>query len=172
MSASGVGRFEHVLGWWRQREPRERVMVSVMVVAIAAFVAWYGAVAPLKRARDAAKAEHAAAAADWTRVQSELAHLIDLQGRMPAPPTDAASMRKAVMQAATLAELAISRERIADTQGFEVESDAATPQQLFIWLDALRLRHGVAPSTLSVAKAAGRLRVQATFAPFQTPEPR
>ena len=31
------------------------------------------------------------------------------------------------------------------------------------WLDDLRLRHGVAPATLSVARSEGQLRVQAGF---------
>ena len=55
-------RAQRVRHWWRQREPRERWMLGVMVAAVAAFVLWYGVMVPLHTAADAAHQRHARAA--------------------------------------------------------------------------------------------------------------
>lgn len=158
-----VTRFADVRAWWHQREPRERTLLAVMGVAIAAFIAWYGVWAPLQRLRDAAQTRNAAAAAELEQVRGELAALAALQGRMPARPGDAAALKKVVIESAGKAGLAISRERPNGTGGVDVECDAVTTQALFAWLDALRVNHALAPTSLSVAKSEDRLRVQASF---------
>lgn len=158
---SGVSSGLHA--WWRQREPRERAMLAMMCAAIAAFVLWYVAFVPLRHARDAAQARHVRAAADLAQVQAELAGMAELRERLPAPPADAAALAGAVLASAEQARLEIAHGREDDAGGFGIESEAATPAQLFTWLDELRQRHGLAPTTLSVARNQDRLRVQARF---------
>lgn len=149
--------------WWQQREPRERAMLALMCAAIAAFVLWYGVFLPLRHARDTAQARHARAAADLAQVQAELAEVADLRERLPAPPADAQALRQAVLASAERAGLEVGRGREDGPDGFGIESEAATPVQLFAWLDDLRLHHGLAPAVLSVARNQDGLRVQARF---------
>ncbi|MDR7194389.1 type II secretion system protein GspM [Luteimonas terrae] len=149
--------------WWHQREPRERWMLGLMAAAIAAFVLWYGLMVPLRKAADAAQLRHERATLALLQTELQLAQLRALDQRDIAPPVDAAALKAAVLASAQQAGLAVSREREHGVGGFGIESDAATSQQLFGWLDALRLRHGLAPATLSVARSEGQLRVQAGF---------
>lgn len=147
--------------WWRERESREQWMLTTMLAAITAFALWYGAFTPLRHWRDASLGRHERAAIDLAQVQLELARLQPLR-QGPQAPADAASLKQAVLDAASASGLAISRQR-EEEAGFGIEADAATPAQLFTWLDTLRQQHGLAPSRLSVAKSEGRLRLQAGF---------
>lgn len=149
--------------WWQQRQPRERWMLGLMTAAIVAFVLWYGLLVPLHKAADAAQQRHERATLALLQAELQLAQLRALDQRDIAPPADAAALKAAVLASAQQAGLAVSREREYGVGGFGIESDAATSPQLFGWLDALRLRHGLAPSTLSVARSEGQLRVQAGF---------
>ena len=149
--------------WWQQRAPRERWMLGVMTTAIAAFVLWYGVMLPARQAVDTAQQRHERATLALLQAEVQLAQLRTLDQRDIAPPVDAAALKAAVLASAQTAGLAVSRERAHGDDGFGIESDAATPPQLFGWLDDLRLRHGLAPATLSVARSEGQLRVQAGF---------
>lgn len=157
------GRLPALQAWWRQREPRERWMLGVMAAAVAAFVLWYGVLLPLRATRDAAQARHERATLALLQADLQLAQLRTLDQRDVPVPADAAALKAAVLDTARTAGLSVSRERDDGATGFGIEADAATPQQLFAWLDALRLQHGLAPSMLSAAKSEGRLRVQAGF---------
>lgn len=161
MSATGRGTFARMHPWWDARTSRERWMLGAMAAMLAAFAYWYGLHLPLRGAAEAARLRHDRAAAELARVRSEAAGIAALEERMPARPGDAAALRAAVLAAAAKAGLAVSRER--DDGGFGIEADAASPGQLFAFLDALRQDHGLAPATLSAAKSEGRLRVQAQF---------
>lgn len=149
--------------WWRRRAPRERAMLVLMVAAIAAFVAWYGVLVPLRQAHDDARARHLRAAAELARVQVQLAQLAELEQRFPARPGDREALEKAVRASAAQAGFPIGQARDDGDGSFGVRSEAATPAQLFAWLDALREQHGLAPAALSVARNQDRLRVQASF---------
>lgn len=151
--------------WWNARAVRERWMLGAMAAMLAAFVLWYGLYAPLRQAAETARLRHERAAAELARVRAEAAATTALRERSPARPADAAALRAAVLEAAGQAGLAVARERDDGDGGFGIETDAATPAQLFAFLDRLRLRHGLAPTMLSAAKSEGRLRVQAEFRP-------
>ncbi|MCD7098951.1 type II secretion system protein GspM [Stenotrophomonas sp. MMGLT7] len=157
-------RIEQFRLWWQRREPRERLMLGAMCAAIAAFVLWYALFVPLRMARDSAQARHERATLALLQTELELAQLRQLQQRRPPQPADAAALKRAVLDSAGKAALAVSRERDSDPAGFGIEADAASPRQLFAWLDALRNDHGLAPSSLSAARSEGGLRVQAGFA--------
>lgn len=154
---------QRIRTWWQQREPRERWMLGAMVAAVAAFVLWYGVLVPLRAAADAAHGRHDRATLVLLEAELQLAQLQALDQRDITPPGDAATLKAAVLASAGRAGLAVSREREDGTGGFGLEADAATPRQLFAWLDDLRLRYGLAPATLSVARTADQLRVQAIF---------
>lgn len=152
-----------LLPWWQQRAPRERAMLTLMCAAVVAFALWYGAFVPLRLARDAEQARHARAATELAQVTAELAGVAELEERLPSPAAGAEALEQAVLDSAKQAGLEIGRGREDGAGGFEIESDAASPAQLFAWLDELRQRHGLAPATLSVARNQDRLRVQASF---------
>src|SRR5690606_20685493 len=96
MTSSPSPRLAALQDRWQQLAPRERAMLALMGVAIAAFVLWYGAYTPLRQAHADARARHAVAAASLARVRAELAHLAQLQDQLPAPPASAAALKQAL----------------------------------------------------------------------------
>lgn len=51
---SAIARFD---GWWNQRSPRERVMLSVLAALLAILILVFGVIGPLQRARATALAD-------------------------------------------------------------------------------------------------------------------
>ena len=147
---------------WHKCDRRERVLLAVMTVMIAAFVFWYGLYVPLRHVRDAAQAQRLLAAAGLDAAHAQAATLQALPPATPAS-TDPAALRKAVLDSARQAGFGITRQRDNDQGDLEIEADAAAPGQLFAWLDQLRAQHGLAPDTLSAARSGRQLRVQAAF---------
>ncbi|MDH5824137.1 type II secretion system protein GspM [Luteimonas sp. RD2P54] len=153
--------------WWHAREPRERWMVSAMLIALAAFALWYGAIAPLRQARDAARERHAAAAAALREIESALAYLEASAARLPPAPAGDAFAR-AIADSAGAAGVAIGRQDHGGGGGegvLVVAIDAVDAAALFGWIDALRRDHGIVPTGLQVDKRGGRLRAELRFAP-------
>lgn len=148
--------------WWQQREPRERQLLLAMSAMLAAFVLWFGVYRPLDRAASRAISAHAHAAARFEQARQD-ALVLQGAGTAMGGGSDPATLRRAVLGAASQAGLAMSR-HAQDTEGLRIEADAATPAQLLGWLDRLRIEHHLAPDTLSAAQSEGRLRVQARFA--------
>lgn len=161
---TSTSRRARIADWWRGLQSRERAMLLVMTAMIAGFSLWYGVLVPGQRLRDDAAARQQQAAAVLAGVRAESAALMSLDGAMPLPPATPDALRGAVLDCATRAGLAIARERSEADGQLIVEADAATPAQLLGFLDALRQRHGLAPSQLSAAANGGALRVQAGFA--------
>jgi len=164
MNTATPSAVARVRAWWRLREPRERMMLGVMTAMIAAFVLWYGVYQPLRGLGDAAHAQRvlARAALDAARVQAdELQRMADAAAR----PREAEALRRAVLESAAKAGLAIDRERYNDDGVLEVEVDNTQAGPLFKWLDQMRTAHGLGPDSLSAARNGQQLRVQAAFRP-------
>lgn len=149
--------------WWQAREPRERIMVSVMLVAIAAFVAWYGVLSPLRHARDAAQARYLRAVAALAETESTLATLGQARGTRPA--VRGAAFADRIVDSAGAAGVAISRRDTDADSSLVLGIDGVAANTLFAWLDALRRDHGIAPLALEIDKRDGRLRAELRFAP-------
>ncbi|NZA26597.1 type II secretion system protein M [Luteimonas sp. SJ-92] len=153
-----------VADWWQAREPRERWMVAVMLAALAAFVLWYGAIAPLRQARDDARARHADAVAAVQEIERALARIEASAARLPPPPADDA-FATAIVDSAGAAGVAISRQDDGGDGVLVIAIDAVAAPALFGWIDTLRREHGIAPLALQVDKRDGRLRAELRFAP-------
>ncbi|WP_101925368.1 MULTISPECIES: type II secretion system protein GspM [Luteimonas] len=158
-------RVARIAAWWRERQPRERAMLGVMAVLVAAFVYVYGLLLPLRQARDTAQLRQQDAATALADARANAASLATLDSTMPVPPADAATLRTAVLDGAARAGLGITRESTGDDGSLVIEVETATAGQLLGFLDALRQRYGLAPTTLSAAATDGQLRVQAAFVP-------
>lgn len=155
---SPIGRLR---AWWQGRDDRERRMLAVMVVMVAAFAYWYGLIVPLQRLRAAAREDHRQAVHEAQAMAVDLTRIAALRrAGTQSPPTE--SLPAAVLAAADDAGLAISRQR-GNGDRFEVGIDSAGATQVFAWLDRLRKQHGVVPHSLDIERHNAGVRVQASF---------
>ncbi|MEB2110815.1 type II secretion system protein GspM [Xanthomonas campestris pv. campestris] len=135
--------------WWQQRAPRERVMLAVMGAAIAAFIAWYAILVPLRQWRSAAQARYDTAAQA----------LLDAQGRQRRAAVTLAD----ILQAARDAGVATGPAPRAVAGAVELQIDAVNSPTLFAWLERLRTAHGLAPTQLQITRHAQQLQVRSRF---------
>ena len=149
------------LAWWRGREARERAMLAAMAVLLAAFAWWYGLLWPLRALRDGAEARHERAAAALQAVEAELAAL-GATGASAAPAGGEALQRR-LLDSVRAAGLAPSRQRTAGDGAFVLEFERVEAPALFGWLGGLAAEGGLAPSSLAVERADGRLRAEVGF---------
>ena len=150
--------------WWHARVPRERWMLATMCAAIAAFVIWYGVLAPLQSARDRTAGRHASAIRALAEVESSLALVATAKDDRPAaPPAD--RFRTTIVNSAGAAGIGLDREEPSADGGLEIGVDAVSANALFAWLGALRLDHGIAPVAVDVERRNGRLRARLRFGP-------
>lgn len=148
--------------WWQAREPRERRMLLSMCVAIGAFAWWYGLVAPLHGARDAALAAHQRAVAALAAVESGIA-VLEAQGPDVPVPVRGDALAEAVLSSARASGVAVARQREGEAGELVLDIDATGTAELLAWLDRMRAQHALAPDALAIAAENGRLRVQARF---------
>ena len=150
------------LGWWQARDIRERRMLAAMVLALAAFIAWYGVTVPLRSWRDDARARHDRAASELLATQTA-AREIEALGQARPAPGGMQQFETAVLDAARAAGVAVSRHRADGPAALQVDIESVATPALLSWLDALRIEHGVAPDTLEITESSGALRVGARF---------
>ena len=149
-------------GWWQARDTRERRMLAAMVLALAAFIAWYGVTVPLRSWRDDARARHDRAASELLAAQTA-AREIEALGQARPAPGGMQELETAVLDAARAAGVAVSRHRADGPAALQVDIESVATPALLSWLDALRIEHGVAPDTLEITESSGALRVGARF---------
>lgn len=159
-----MSAFDNLRHWWQSREPREQRMLAVMFAAIAAFALWFGVVAPLQRACDAAQDRHDRAVEDLREVGRGVDAITALQARRPTGSTGG-NFAATILDAAAAAQVPVSRQRIDDAGVLEVGIDAIGAPALLGWLDGLGRQHGIAPMTLDITERNGSLQVQASFRP-------
>lgn len=162
-----MNTFDKLRHWWQSRELREQRMLAVMFAAIAAFALWFGVVAPLRHARDAARDRHDRAVAELREVTRGVEAIRALQAQRPAA-SSADDFARAILDAAAAAQVPVSRQRIDESGVLEVGIDAVDAPALLGWLDGLVRQHGIAPLALDITERNGRLQVQASF---RTPSP-
>lgn len=148
--------------WWSDRTERERRMVGVMLVILAAVIVWLGVVRPLVAWRAAAAERAAAAASTLTDTRQALASL----GRAPEaarPPLQGIETVLQTTAAAAGLEVVTVMSATGRT-GFELSSvDSA---RLFGWLGVLEREHGLVICTLGVTENAdATLNVEGGLAP-------
>ena len=163
MTPSAADTNDRINGWWRTRAPRERLMLAVMAVAIAAFVLWLGVLRPLQAWTDAARQRHERAAVELGEVEAAVRDIQALETGRPGSPSEP-EFERTVLEAAAVAQVPVTRQR-TDGGTLVVGIDAVAVPALFDWLDRLRTRHGIAPASLEIGKRNGALRVEAGFRP-------
>lgn len=158
-----MSAFDRLKHWWRARDARERRMLAVMLVLVAAFAYWYGLLWPLRQVRGLAQAHYDRALVQLRDTESAVAAIRAHDARVPETAVGGDTLTRRILDTAASASVAISRQR-TDAQGrFNVGVDAVDARTLFAWLDALRTTHGIAPSALRVSRVDGRLRAEAVF---------
>ncbi len=150
--------------WWDGRSQREKALLGVLGVGLAAFLLWFAALDPLFGWRRAAEARYAAAAADEAAVGRILAHVALLKA--PAAPASAGRPLDAVVsETAAAAGVNLSRIEADPAGGLRVASPSASASVLFPWLAILQQQHGVVATHLTVLRNdTGALALDATLA--------
>lgn len=153
---------DRFLAWWRGREPRERAMLAVMAALLAAFAWWYGLMWPLRAMREGAEAHFDRAALALQAVEADVTGLAGTGAASQAPATDEA-LQGAILDSLREAGLAASGQRTSADGAFVLEFERVAPPALFGWLGRLAADDGLAPSSLRVERADGRLRAEVGF---------
>lgn len=126
---------ESVVQWWKGREPRERVLLSVMGVLIAGIILWLGVYRPVEGAlRDAALANLEAA-----ERYGEVARKVDLlrAGREGATSAPALPVEQLVGQSAGEAGFTLERIQAQGQDRVEIAIASARSTALMGWIAAL-----------------------------------
>lgn len=168
MSTHPQGTLSKIGVWWQALAPRERAMLGAMFIAIGAFALWLGAIRPLQHARDGAIDRYDRAAANLQEVRSAVDAIATLSAQRPTSPSGNV-FADTILEAAAAARVPVARQRSDDAGGLEIGIDAVAAPALMGWLEGLRQRHGIAPSTLDITEHNGELRVQAGFAAPASP---
>lgn len=137
-------------------------MLALMFAALAAFAYWYALLEPMRWVRDQARANHALASRELSVVTADAA-IIDALRRQHPPAPQGEAFTAAILASARQAGVAIARHRTGADGALEIGVDTVDAPALLSWLDALGLDSGIAPARMSVAKANGRLEVEAAF---------
>ncbi|HVI34457.1 type II secretion system protein GspM [Phenylobacterium sp.] len=149
--------------WFEGRTRREQVLLTVLAVALAAFLLWFGLYRPLAQARADAERRLDRAAATAAEVDRATVRLRAMGAAARVRPA-AADPAQAVNAAASAAGLALARVEPDPSGGVQVAVAGVSPSQLFPWLAALQTDYGVTPRHLTVIKdEQGTLSVDATF---------
>ena len=147
---------------WRARAPRERLMLAVMLGAIAAFLYWYGGVVPLRKLAVAAEARYEREVGSLVALREAIAAIRAAREATPDPPAGEA-YAAAILASAPAAGVSVSRQRPHGDGGLAVGIDAVDAPALFAWLEALRSTHGIAPDRLDAGRRDGRLHAELAF---------
>lgn len=132
--------------WWAQRTGRERVLLAVMLVLLAALLFWLLLVRPLAAAREAAQADAIAAATQLAEARALAAAIKARPAASAAPVLDVLNRR--------LAEAGLRPERL-DAQGpgqASLEIAAINGRLLIGWASALEQRDGLVIEQLEATR--------------------
>lgn len=135
---------------WSGRSPRERRMLAVLGVLLAAFIGWYGVASPLLSWREASADRLAAARSRAEVVQRGVERL---RGGPRAAALAVGDLDAVARQTAQEAGVMLETSDAGDG-ALEFSVESATSAGLFGWLGALETAHGVAITDLNVAENA------------------
>lgn len=153
------GRLEAARLWWSGRTGRERLMLSVMVVAFVAVIGWYGVLTPMV----------AAAEAGQVRLERASAQLASLRALAPAAAPSASSGGAApqavVEAAASKVGLPIARHRQDANGRFTIWITAIDAKILLPWVAAVEREGGLMVTDFTASRLdSGLVEAEVTFA--------
>jgi general secretion pathway protein M len=132
--------------WWIQRSGRERGLIALMLVLLAALIFWLALVRPLAAARADAQAEATTAAAGLAQAQALQAAIAARPAATAVPVLDVLNRR--------LAEAGLQAARLeAQGPGQALLEIAASNGRLLIgWASALEQRDGLVIEQLDASR--------------------
>lgn len=145
--------------FWRQRSRREQAYLAAMAFSLALFGYWFLLVLPLRALAAEAELRHVTAVAEQARFPGVLAEVAQRR-RVPAAPTDAASL----VRSAASAGFVVSPDASAEPGRITLRFQAAPPRALFAWLAALRDGQGLQPLAASLHRGPSGLDGEVSFA--------
>lgn len=145
--------FEPARRWWWSRTDRERQMLAVMVLLVAAVLAWLAVVRPAVAWREVAAERRVEARETLLKVDAGLRRLSRQPKDSPAAPADATRRADLVTQTASAAGVSITTGMDA-SGGLGFRAERTTSAQLFPWLAKLQAEHGFEVSRLTVVENA------------------
>lgn len=151
--------------WWRGREPRERIVLALGIVAVAAMLLWAFAWKPLDERRDAMIESNARLAADLASMRALAARAGTAGGSGDAARERAGQSLLALADAGLReAGLGASLRRIepAGDGRVRLRLEAVAFDPLAAWLEQLARRHGVLVAEIAATRTdyAGQVDVQ------------
>lgn len=138
-------------GWWQQRAGRERVLLGLMTLGIALFVAWYGVAVPLLRWQASGQQQREQATARQQQLHRDLALLQDL-------PADLAAVQAQWQASLQHAGLPIAQQQRQPGQPLVVELAAQPEPAVMAWL--AQLPAGLQPDRLQLWRSNGALHAR------------
>lgn len=132
--------------WWRDRSPRERWLIGVMLSLLAALLVWLALLRPLAAARSAAAADAAAAQARLADTRALALAIKARPSATAAPVLDVLNRR--------LAEAGLQATRLEAQGGGQalLEIGAVNGRLLLGWAAALEQRDGLVIDDLSASR--------------------
>ena len=146
------GLLERGVDAWRQRSPREQVMLAVMAIALIAVLGWFGVVEPLGRAVESSRDKAAQAGARLAGIEAI--------GRAAGPGLTAGSsepLAAIVDASAQAAAVTIDRRREEPDGRLTVWLTSVEPGVMMGWLTSLAQAHGVAVTDVTASRLDGGL---------------
>ena len=142
-----------IIDWWDGREPRERVLLSVLGAIVAIFIVIFGLILPLQSARANADASLNRAQADLVAV-SRLSSSDATTTRLPFD-------RSVLIQIANGADIKLTRVQPGSDGTLSVWIDDAQTQRLYGFFETLLSDYAVGLDQVIVSTDAnGRLSTQ------------
>lgn len=142
-----------IIDWWDGREPRERVLLSVLGAIVAIFIVIFGLILPLQSARANADASLNRAQADLVAV-SRLSSTDATTTRLPFD-------RSVLIQIANGADIKLTRVQPGSDGTLSVWIDDAQTQRLYGFFETLLSDYAVGLDQVIVSTDAnGRLSAQ------------
>jgi general secretion pathway protein M len=120
------------MSWWRERSPRERTMLQVMLGLAVLVLGWLLVVRPLTDSLDAAKTRHAAALTALGEARAR-----GVPGASPNAPPAAGPVDSLVARTANEAGFTNARITSQGATRASVAVESARPQVLFAWVARL-----------------------------------
>lgn len=147
--------------WYRGRSRREQRLLLVMAALFALVFVWLLVIRPLNNGLADARARHADAVIEQGEARAQAEALVSLRKSGGAALTQ--PVEAIVARTAGEAGFQLSRLQAEPGGATSIGIEAARPQALFGWVEALE-RQGVIVSSLSATANADRtLAVQASF---------
>lgn len=145
-----MGRLQR---WWQIRSTRERSLIGVAGVLLAATLLWFAVIVPFSRAIKDARTRHDAAVTARARIIGKIAVLAELEKRRS--PDGAIALPQIALQSATEAGFTLSRNEPQADRRLSIAIPSARTPALYAWLAALE-DQGVVVEQITLTRIDGQ----------------